>query len=149
VGSCEIVKFWRRFRSMFPCALVATISCRCVVLRLTDVSWLWIIIKAYIKYMYHEHNNKQRISVFILCSLFMKIMFIKVERMPWTWIPPTLPCFVVIFVVSRNVFFPKNEKPRCTFGVDVLGSVETQISEKRRFCVRLLSCVINITELNL
>jgi hypothetical protein len=51
--------------------------------------------------------------------------------------PPTLPRFVVIFVVSRSVFFfPKNEKPNCTIGVDVLGSVETQLDfrEKKILC---------------
>jgi len=52
--------------------------------------------------------------------------------------PPTLPRFVVIFVVSRSVFFPKNEKPHGTVGGDVrvLGSVATQLDfrEKKISC---------------
>ena len=67
----------------------------------------------------------------------MRIMFIKVERMSQTWMPPTLPRFVVIFVVSRNVlFFQKNEHPHCAIGEDVLGSVETQLGfrEKKILC---------------
>ena len=89
-------------------------------------------------YIYHEHNNKRRISVFILSSLFMRIMFIKMERNAInvdasnvTPLRGNICCF------EECIFFPKNEKPHCTFGVDVLDSFETQISEKRRFCVRL------------